>query len=465
MAGTQIRYLVASSIVVACARGMLRAPLMRTQLSQPRLAARGAPFAQQPEVDQRPAAARQKMGRLNIRIDDNWYDLTNWRVAHPAGTHWIDAYNNSDATEVMYGFHSDRGMDMFKRLPKSKHPPTHVRPPTQATYAFRKLRQRLVDEGWFKPSFWGETKKLLPWAASLGAGISVARAARGPVRAIVGVLLLAIANSLAGWLAHDYVHGRNRFCSAMRGFGELCGGMSTTWWSNKHNMHHALTNEVGYDEDIALEPALHLWEPDPKNDLRWLRKWQHVYWPLPYSILFLYWRFDSIRYVIKHKKWNEAARLAAHWGFFAALVPAHLLFYSIWLSGLITATIVTVTHQSEEIFLGDTLRKYDFVEAQFRSTRDAKCNNPISHIVWGGMQWQLEHHLFPTMPRYRYPALAQELLKFSAEQQELGQGDGLDYRVTGEFKIIADNVALLKKLALAEPMPGNPSAEPIFKQV
>eukprot|EP00966_Prymnesium_polylepis_P179581 4157959-Prymnesium_polylepis.1 len=68
----------------------------------------------------------------------------------------------------------------------------------------------------------------------------------------------------------------------MRGFGELCGGMSTTWWSNKHNMHHALTNEVGYDEDIALEPALHLWEPDPKNDLRWLRKWQHVYWPLPY---------------------------------------------------------------------------------------------------------------------------------------------------------------------------------------
>lgn len=35
-------------------------------------------------------------GRLNIRIDDEWYDLTNWRMAHPAGTHWIDAYNNSE---------------------------------------------------------------------------------------------------------------------------------------------------------------------------------------------------------------------------------------------------------------------------------------------------------------------------------------------------------------------------------
>lgn len=438
----------------------MRAPHLRVAHVQPRL---GSTIAQQPNVEMRPAVAK-KTNRLNIRIDDEWYDLTNWRVAHPAGTHWIDAYNNSDATEVMYGFHSDRAMEMFKRLPKSKDPPK-LRPPTKATYAFRALRQRLVDEGWFKPSVWGETKKLLPWVASLAAGISITRAATSPLRALVGVTLLAVANSLAGWLAHDYVHGRSRFCTIMRGFGEIAGGMSTTWWSNKHNMHHALTNEVGYDEDIALEPALHLWQPDPKNDVPWLRKWQHVYWPLPYSILFLYWRFDSIRYVFKHKKWNEAARLALHWGLFASLIPAHLLFYSIWLSGLITATIVTVTHQSEEIFLGDTLRKYDFVEAQFRSTRDAKCNNPISHILWGGMQWQLEHHLFPTMPRYRYPALSKELLRFSEEQKALGQGEGLDYRITGEFKIIADNVALLKKLAHAEPMPGNPSAEPIFKQV
>ena len=47
-------------------------------------------------------------------------DLTNWRAAHPAGTHWIDAYDGADATEVMYAFHSDRAMSMMQRLPKSK---------------------------------------------------------------------------------------------------------------------------------------------------------------------------------------------------------------------------------------------------------------------------------------------------------------------------------------------------------
>ena len=151
---------------------------------------------------------------------------------------------------------------------------------------------------------------------------------------------------------------------------------------------------MGYDEDIALDPALHLWRPDPANDITWLRRnepcrahppfthpsplqsspthtsnpcrclnrlcmlltsrhhppraasddghppsraptchalrWQHVYWPLPYSILFLYWRFDSIRYVLAHKKWNEAARLAGHWAAFLAIVPAGPLFLSVW---------------------------------------------------------------------------------------------------------------------------------------
>ena len=164
----------------------------------------------------------------------------------------------------------------------------------------------------------------------------------------------------------------------------------------KHNMHHALTNEIGYDEDVALEPFIYLWQPDPKKD-SWLRKIQHIYWPLPFSVLFLYWRFDSIKYVLKHKKWSEAARLAVHWATYCAFLPVKTVLLGVWLSGLMTATIVTVTHQSEEIFIKDTLRKYDFCEAQFRSTRDAMCSNWFSDILWGGMQWQLEHRLFPTL--------------------------------------------------------------------
>ena len=370
----------------------------------------------------------------------------------------------------MHAFHSEKGMALVNRLPKSKQPPTHVPPPVATSYAFRELRLKLEADGWFKSHWRGEVQKLLPWAFALGLAKYFSRHAN-PCATLGAVFAFAVSNTLAGWLSHDYVHGRSAFNMAMRGFGELVGGMSTTWWSMKHNMHHALTNEIGYDEDVALEPAIYLWQPDPKKD-SFLRKYQHIYWPIPFSVLFLYWRFDSIRYVLKHKKWSEAARLgialrasltsqsspppsyacvvaplmqsdlsplvhcgsALHWSMFCAFLPLKVVWLGVWLSGLITATIVTVTHQSEEIFINDTLRKYDFAEAQFRSTRDAMCSNWFSDILWGGMQWQLEHHLFPIMPRYKYKAL-HPILK------EWAKNHGLEFRTSGEWEIMRQNVS------------------------
>jgi len=343
-----------------------------------------------------------------------------------------------------------------KRLPKSKSPPTDVPKPVESSYAFREFRRKLEADGWFRPHWRGEVQKLLPWAVCLAAAKVLARRA-GPLSAFGAIVFYAVSNTLAGWLSHDYVHGRSPFSMAMRGFGELVGGMSTTWWSNKHNMHHALTNEIGYDEDVALEPAIYLWQPRPEMDSP-MRRFQHLYWPIPFSVLFLYWRFDSIKYVLKAKKWNEAFRLAMHWAMALAFLPAKVVFGGIWLSGLITATIVTVTHQSEEIFIKDTLRKYDFCEAQFRSTRDAMCSNWFSDMLWGGMQWQLEHHLFPIMPRYKYKALHPILRQWAKEV-------GLDFRTSGEWEIIVQNVQQLKKQGELPAVEGNPDSAPIFKQV
>jgi len=48
----------------------------------------------------------------------------------------------------------------------------------------------------------------------------------------------------------------------------------------------------------------------------------------------------------------------------------------------------------------------EYVEGQFRSTRDAETVfGPLETWIWGGMDTQLEHHLFPTMPRYKYHML------------------------------------------------------------
>jgi len=64
----------------------------------PALFALSLRVAQPARISVPPSAAHRA---LNVRIDGVWRDLTGWRAAHPAGTHWIDGYADADATEVM----------------------------------------------------------------------------------------------------------------------------------------------------------------------------------------------------------------------------------------------------------------------------------------------------------------------------------------------------------------------------
>lgn len=400
-----------------------------------------------------PAGCRNS---LDVRMDDMWYDLSGWRKAHPAGKHWIDYYDGRDATEVMHAFHSAKGREMMKRMPRSKNPKeleAQCSPVTPLTRSFRKLRKKLEDEGWWQRDLALEARQWLIWALVTGLGVACARSGGWP--SVAGVVLLALANTQAGWLAHDYIHGVDSFADRMRFMGPLCAGMSPLWWSDKHNKHHAMTNEIGVDEDIATDPVLFVRAPDPKND-SWHRRIQHLTVPLSFSMLFIVWRTDSIKVLwneLRKKKprkgaITEAVLLAIHWTLVFALIPWHIIPIYILLSGLITAIITTATHQSEEMFENFNP---DFVDNQFRSTRDASVRNPFSKWLWGGMQYQLEHHLFPSMPRSKYPAL-QPILKKFADVNKVPGG----HRSSGAMELVWDNWKLYSEVAHAEPKPGAP---------
>jgi fatty acid desaturase len=69
------------------------------------------------------------------------------------------------------------------------------------------------------------------------------------------------------------------------------------------------------------------------------------------------------------------------------------------------------------------------------------------------MQYQLEHHLFPSMPRSKYPALRNILIDFAADNDVPG-----GYRESGEFAIQKMNWDLYRRVARADPVPGAPSS-------
>lgn len=388
---------------------------------------------------------------LDVRIHGTWYDLSGWRKAHPSGEHWIDWYDGRDATEVMDAFHSDKGRKMAERLPKSVEPTATMLealtpPDTQLQKNFRIFRKELEDEGWWQRDLTYDFVQIGIWAS-----LVIAAAATAHTVAPVSIMALSLSFTAAGWLGHDYCHGIDDFSFKLRNFAAVCAGLLPTWWVDKHNKHHAMTNEKGVDEDIATDPFLYQWAPDPKHDSP-LRKIQHLIFFLPFSFLFALWRFDSMNSAIANLKKDrthaeeELRGMLLHYLVLLTVFPVSVIIPSILISGLMSALIVTPTHQSEDLF--DEFQP-DWVEAQFLSTRNAVTTNPFSEWIWGGMQYQLEHHLFPSMPRSKYPALRSRLKKF-AEDNNIKGG----YRESGEFEILKMNWNLYRKVAKSDPVEG-----------
>jgi len=164
-----------------------------------------------------------------------------WRKAHPAGSHWIDWYDGRDATEVMDAFHSEKAKKMYQRLPKSTEATAlqleiDVEPDSSTQIAFRELRAQLEKDGWWERDYKHEATLFGIWT-SLVVG-AVATATSIPA---ISIVLTGLAMTQAGWLGHDYIHGVDKFADRMRIFTAVAAGLGPTWWSDKHNKHHALS--------------------------------------------------------------------------------------------------------------------------------------------------------------------------------------------------------------------------------
>merc|ERR1712146_7277 len=85
--------------------------------------------------------------------------------------------------------------------------------------------------------------------------------------------------------------------------------MGTEWWSHKHNTHHAFPNRLEMDADIHMEPILHLWFPSRDKDV-WWRRFQHHYYVVVYSLLYVSWRMQSIQFLLGSKDKLESALVA-----------------------------------------------------------------------------------------------------------------------------------------------------------
>lgn len=371
--------------------------------------------------------------RCVIRIDDSMYDVSNFRHTHPGGAELLDMYHNKDASDVFYAFHSKQAIKQLKNMrgkPAGESDPHR----DQVSLAFEKLRKNLEMHGWFDRNLFADIfMVILPFFTFFVLGNVLAWS-----HPWIATLCLGVAMQQAGWMGHDYGHGRGEVSRMVNLFlGGFVNGFSSEWWSHKHNTHHAFPNRLGVDSDIHNEPILHLFFPAKDKDT-WFRKYQHYYYMIVYAFLYFSWRLQSILFVIGSKKTSEIALLVAGYAWLLLWLPIQVSVGSVLLGGWLVAVVVTSNHQPEPML--ETNAKYNFIVDQCVTTRGVICPDWVTEYLFGGMQYQLEHHLFPIMPKYRYRAVRPIVQKFIEE-------NGMEFKVSGIVDIMQRNYDTMKKFS------------------
>ena len=209
-------------------------------------------------------------------------------------------------------------------------------------------------------------------------------------------------------------------------------GASSFFWKQKHNIiHHTYTNVDGIDDDIAKSPIIRQCDTQ-----KWVpaHKVQHVYLLPIYALSSIFWLFfmDFTKYFTRKIYTTDAWKLTAknHAIFwvtkicyftFYMIIPAIVWGIGPWLAGFfvlhavmgVTLSLVfQLAHvvestEFESVALDETKHiESAWAEHEIRTTANfAMGSKTVSWFV-GGLNFQIEHHLFPRVSHIHYPAIS-----------------------------------------------------------
>jgi len=187
-------------------------------------------------------------------------------------------------------------------------------------------------------------------------------------------------------------------------------GISYQWWMNKHSRHHANPNQTGKDPDIASD-TIRFTEADAATATgivkSIVKRQGWLFFPLlTMEGVNLHYRAVAslVTQGTRRQKWTELPSLALHFGLY--LVPLFLFlplgmafaFLAVQMAvfGVYMGASFAPNHKGMMIVPEDV--KMDFLSKQVLTSRNIRGGWTMS-ILMGGLNFQIEHHLFPNMAR------------------------------------------------------------------
>ena len=285
------------------------------------------------------------------------------------------------------------------------------------------------------------------------------------------ILLGCVISAIGFNVMHDGGHGsfsKSRFVNRMAAFSLNILGGNSFIWNTKHNIiHHSYTNVDGVDDDIDIQPFMRM----SSNQKRLkMHKYQHVYFWGLYAMLYILWIFilDYNKYFRKQvgevplKKMNGMDHF--NFWFFKVIhalvfivIPIYMTSVGAWAIGFLITATVTGLLISIVFQLAHTVEQTTFPVAdidtnkienewaihQVNTTANFATHNRLVSWLVGGLNFQIEHHLFPKISHVHYPALS-KIIRQTCEEH------GIKYIEYPRVRLaIASHVTFLKQLGKA----------------
>ncbi|KAM6937415.1 acyl-CoA Delta-4 desaturase-like [Xenentodon cancila] len=393
-------------------------------------------------------------------INRKVYNITQWAKRHPGGFRVISHYAGEDASEAFIAFHPD--LKFVQKFLKplligelaATEPSQDRKKNLTIIQDFEALRVQAEKDGLFrtKPLFFClhlghilllEALALLTvwlWGTSL-------------IPTLLCAVMLTTAQAQAGWLQHDFGHlsvfKKSKWNHLVHKFviGHLKGA-SANWWNHRHFQHHAKPNIFRKDPDINMLGIFVLGATQPveygiKKIKRMPYNLQHQYFFLvgPPLLIPVYFHIQIIKTMISRRDWVDLAwSLSYYLRYFSCYIPLYGVFGSVALLSFVrfleSHWFVWVTQMNHLPMEIDHEKRQDWLTMQLHAT----CNIEQSFFNdWfsGHLNFQIEHHLFPTMPRHNYDAVAPQV-------RALCEKHGIPYEMKSLWQGMVDVVRSLK---------------------
>jgi len=326
------------------------------------------------------------------------------------------------------------------------------------------------------PRMYGKTAIVLAWLAA--SYTLLVFAAEVWWLALPLAVSLGLAMAAVGFnVQHDGGHraySNHRWINKLAALTlDLLGGSSYVWARKHNSIHHSFSNITGHDDDIDLHSIARL---SPHQKRLEFHRLQHFYLWAVYGLLPIKWHLISdFRHVItgrigehrfpRPRGWDLMIFIAGKAVFFTLALVIPMLLHPWWLvlpvyaaatyvEGLALSIVFQLAHCVEDADFPlprqDTGRmEFEWASHQVETTVDFARQNGLLSWFIGGLNFQIEHHLFPQICHVNYAALAPLV-------EDTCREFGLRYTVHQTFLAgVASHFRWLRRMGMADTANGD----------